>query len=651
MNLTKRIISSALVLSMATLAIPVGAYATSNTIKGQVFFEDGSPAAGVKINILSSTIDEVYDDDVVGFSNNYYTSVYTDSNGTYEFNRPSDYCLVKVDLDSLPTKTGISSESSFLYPGETIEPFTIYKIADIGLNADNSVEVYNKNGEVISTPIDIGSSLSGDNITDIVNSDNIDTTYTINANDFLTELNTTYDFSDYSVIEKADILFEQGLLSHEDVLATYLYAIENEECNDMECFNPVYDALADYYNDADSSNLSLKNKIITTLALPADRDITQPSVEQMSDFFKKPKTVRVGKFTLHYETQEKQTDTVSAANLSSIKSILSNISNSYFNTWGFEAKKMEDGESTYHVYLDDESITANGLTTKAQNGRFIIINYTDSDYKDQNFARTAAHETFHIIQEIYKKRDKSVLSWFKEAGASWAGMEYIDSYCSWGNSFANKYLISTDSSLISDDSNHYGAYLFYKYVSLKYDDVKDNKAVKFSAMKRILEAYTIQDDIYKAFAYCPASGKTSYKALFAGFQAYNADPSYYTYSNGKNSYKKAKYQELSSGEIEIKPSSAHHYSFNATSKSSRIDFTVSMAKTDCSKMAVSIAKFSSGNKTKLMRYFPSNTESYTFSVTGYSTSAGKINSITVAVSNAGHSSADSFNYSLSSKVS
>lgn len=31
MNLTKRIISSALVLSMATLTIPVEAYATSNT--------------------------------------------------------------------------------------------------------------------------------------------------------------------------------------------------------------------------------------------------------------------------------------------------------------------------------------------------------------------------------------------------------------------------------------------------------------------------------------------------------------------------------------------------------------------------------------------------------------------------------------------
>ena len=648
MNLTKRIISSALVLSMATLTIPVGAYATSNTIKGQVFFEDGSPAAGVKINILSSTIDEVYDDDVVGFSNNYYTSVYTDSNGTYEFNRPSDYCLVKVDLDSLPTKTGISSESSFLYPGETIEPFTIYKIADIGLNADNSVEVYNKNGEVISTPIDIGSSLSGDNITDIVNSDNIDTTYTINANDFLTELNTTYDFSDYSVIEKADILFEQGLLSHEDVLATYLYAIENEECNDMECFNPVYDALADYYNDADSSNLSLKSRIADTLAL---RDITEPSIDQMSKYFKKPKTVIAGKFTLHYETEAELDNTVSSTNLSSIISILKNVSNAYFKTYGFKAEKMEDEETTYHVYLRD-NISANGSTKKANNGLYIIIKYIDEKYESQNFARTLAHETFHILQEAYKKdSENSVLSWFKEAGASWAGMEYIDSYCSWGNSFANKYLISTDSSLISDDSDHYGAYLFYKYVSLKYDDVKDNKAVKFSAMKRILEAYTIQDDIYKAFAYCRASGKTSYKALFAGFQAYNADPSYYTYSNGKNSYKKAKYQELSSGEIEIKPSSAHHYSFNATSKSSRIDFTVSMAKTDCSNMAVSIAKFSSGNKTKLMRYYPANTESYTFSVTGYSTSAGKINSITVAVSNAGHTSADSFNYSLSSKVS
>lgn len=206
MNLTKRIISSALVLSMATLTIPVEAYATSNTIKGQVFFEDGSPAAGVKINILSSNIDEVYDDEVVGFSNNYYTSVYTDSNGTYEFDRPSDYCLVEVDLDSLPTKTGISSGSSFLYPGETIEPLTIYQIADVALDSDNSIAVYNGDGDTIFTNIEVDNADSTINYADLLNLDSIEILQKVDANEFKVDLESSYDLSDYTFIEKVDAL-------------------------------------------------------------------------------------------------------------------------------------------------------------------------------------------------------------------------------------------------------------------------------------------------------------------------------------------------------------------------------------------------------------------------------------------------------------
>ena len=646
MNLFKRIVSSALALSILTTAFSTDVFASEEIIKGQILFEDGSPAVGIKVNILTSTVDEVYDNDVVGFSNNYYTSVYTDSNGNYEFVRPSDYCLVEVDLDSLPSKTGVSSESSFLYPGETVEPFTVYQIANIALNAENSIEVYNQKGDIISTRVDIDSAIDKSSITNILNSDNINTIYTVNANNFLSKTNTIHDLSDYSIVEKADVLFEQGLLSRDDMLSAYLYAIENEKCDDMECFNPVYDALVEYYNGENSKNLSLKSRIANTLALPADRDITKPSVEQMSDFFEAPRMVRAGMFTLHYETKAGLTDTVSSSHISSIISILTDVSNTYFNTYGFKTGKMEDGETTYHIYLDDESISSNGLTTKANNGLFIILKYTNSKYNSQNFARTLAHETFHILQGAYKKNDKSVLSWFKEAGASWAGMEYIDSYCTWGNTYASRYLKSTKDSIVSKtdwvNDRQYGLYLFFKYISQKNGG--------FSAMKRILEAYTTEDDIYKAFGYCQASGKTSFKALFAGFQAYNADPRYYEYTNGTNSYKCAELLTLNSGKISIAPASAQHYSFSTSSStSSRIDFTVSMDKENCSNMAVAIAKFSGGNKAKLMRYYPSQTSSYTFSVSGYSSS--NINKVTVAICNTGHNTTDAFDFSLSSKVS
>ena len=594
MNLTKRIISSALVLSMATLTIPVEAYATSNTIKGQVFFEDGSPAAGVKINILSSNIDEVYDDEVVGFSNNYYTSVYTDSNGTYEFDRPSDYCLVEVDLDSLPTKTGISSGSSFLYPGETIEPLTIYQIADVALDSDNSIAVYNGDGDTIFTNIEVDNADSTINYADLLNLDSIEILQKVDANEFKVDLESNYDLSDYTFIEKVDALYNMELIDRETEVSMYLSAITNNGLSGLECATPIYDELASYCDDNPNSELSHQiSKIIT---------------------------------------------------------YVQNIDKAYFSEFGFKDPAYESGETKCHIYfaseLDSATFPVKNASAPSGKGSYITIEYnkTSSSLADAR-ETTLAHEIFHAIQQNYKTKTNNDLKWATESSATWASLRYYNKYRDKAAGRANSYLKDTTKSFSTyDKKGGYGIFLFFQYISQNYGDV--------AAIKRIYESFTNSGDIYSAVEHCSSSSTVPFKKLFAGFQAYNADTSHYNnYTNGTSRYINATVQGTDlmsiSGKTLVPTSSMHFKYTKSTSSTKRIDFTLNV-KGNYNDIAISLAKFTSSGTANLLRVYPNKSSSYTFSVLNFKST--NIKEVTVAVSNT-NTSTTSNTFSLSAKIS
>ena len=643
MNLTKRIISSALVLSMAMLTILVEAYATSNTIKGQVFFEDGSPAAGVKINILSSNIDEVYDDEVVGFSNNYYTSVYTDSNGTYEFDRPSDYCLVEVDLDSLPTKTGISSWSSFLYPGETIEPLTIYQIADVALDSDNSIAVYNGDGDTIFTNIEVDNADSTINYADLLNLDSIEILQKVDANEFKVDLESNYDLSDYTFIEKVDALYNMELIDRETEVSMYLSAITNNGLSGLECATPIYDELASYCDDNPNSELS--HQIAQNLLSTENRLKTRDDITYVDE-----KTETVGRFIIHFESNANESDYMSLSDLSKIITYVQNIDKAYFSEFGFKDPAYESGETKCHIYfaseLDSATFPVKNASAPSGKGSYITIEYnkTSSSLADAR-ETTLAHEIFHAIQQNYKTKTNNDLKWATESSATWASLRYYNKYRDKAAGRANSYLKDTTKSFSTyDKKGGYGIFLFFQYISQNYGDV--------AAIKRIYESFTNSGDIYSAVEHCSSSSTVPFKKLFAGFQAYNADTSHYNnYTNGTSRYINATVQGTDlmsiSGKTLVPTSSMHFKYTKSTSSTKRIDFTLNV-NGNYNDIAISLAKFTSSGTANLLRVYPNKSSSYTFSVLNFKST--NIKEVTVAVSNTNTSTTNN-TFSLSAKIS
>jgi len=275
---------SILTILLTIVPCSVTGFAAADTIHGQILMEDGSPAAGIKVDILSSVVDKVYDEDITGFANYYAFSVVTDKNGEYEFTRPSPYCMVKVDVSTLPLETGIDSESVFLCPKDTPETFTIYKIDRVEYDSGLGLQVYGKNDKPILADFSFGdirysveyntdtsANVDGffaDVICAVKNADAVKISQTVNINGFIKELTDTEDLSEYSFVDKAGALHYKGLINETEQIIAYLYADQTHDLGDMECATSFYDEIFSYFYDGQSvSNFALYviNRTLSTV--------------------------------------------------------------------------------------------------------------------------------------------------------------------------------------------------------------------------------------------------------------------------------------------------------------------------------------------------------------------------------------------------
>lgn len=261
------VIISLLAVLLTAVPCSVTGFAAADTIHGQILMEDGSPAAGIKVDVLSSVLDKVYDEDITGFANYYAFSVFTDIKGEYEFTRPSPYCMVEVDVDTLPLKTGIDTQSVFLYPEDTPEAFTIYNIDRVEYDS-GSVSIYGNGGKNISASFTIcdakytverntdtaanADDRFADRFCGIKNVDAVIMSRSVNANGFEAEFTEREDLSEYSLNDKADVLYSKGLISEAARIFAYLYALETRDLGEEECMTSFYEDIDWYFYDGQS---------------------------------------------------------------------------------------------------------------------------------------------------------------------------------------------------------------------------------------------------------------------------------------------------------------------------------------------------------------------------------------------------------------
>lgn len=562
--------------------------------------------------------------------------MYTDENGVYKFNKPSEYCLVEVDLETLPSKTGIDTNSVFLYPNDNLAMFTIYTIDDVVINEDNDVVVYNNCGDSILANYSVESTLANHSAKYTL-TDSITVQKSISVNGMEYHFDTKEDLSEYSSVEKADYLYSNDLINAEQKANIYLQALKNNECDDMDCLTPIFDELFDYYSNHKNSRLA--QEINQTLKFETDSNAPLLRADVYNDFiYTSKKTVTAGAFTMHYEGNSSAAGYMSSAVVQKYKQFLINLSTYYFTTNAFT---KPNGSATINVLFNANlpgHEDAAGFASSHNGVYYIAVKYTGSQ-SDDSINRTLAHEIFHTIQFTYNSQNQ-VLSWFKEGGATWAGSRYLDKYLGSSRTHANKYL-DTVSSPMDDFSNNgqYGLFLFCQYISQNYGDI--------AAIKRILEAIQSGNDLYSSLEQCPSSGTVDYATLFSNYQGYNADTSKYDYSsNSTAKYNNAYLEDTDntpiSSSVESLAAKHYQYSIEETMDKMTINFKVTSGDYSDAKVAfVSFKSDGSGSNIKILPIASANC-TYTFNPT----STNSFSKATLAVCNTDTSGSGLFNFQL-----
>lgn len=151
----KHIAAIALCLAML-FAYSSSAFAADvfGTFSGSITSEDDVDLSGIEIKVYTAV--PVYDtedtDEVLYYGETYDFSVYTDSDGSFEFDKPTEYCSISVVLDTLPANYGVSQEVQFIAPSRTSVEITMSAIAsaEARLESGNiSVEFYNSDGDTV----------------------------------------------------------------------------------------------------------------------------------------------------------------------------------------------------------------------------------------------------------------------------------------------------------------------------------------------------------------------------------------------------------------------------------------------------------------------------------------------------------------------
>lgn len=213
----KKIISAALSVAI-TLSLLVSnvfadddnIFANENvTLCGKIKTDDYVNISNIKVDILKSDLMQT-DEDVSVYENTYMYSVYTDSTGNYSFIKPSEKCLVQIDLSSLPLNTGVDSQSYFVDDSNNIDDFTLNTIADIDIVDAETANVYDAYGNDLVTNLNLETTMPNISMYGIDNNSEIQTNIMANANGFVKTKSIDVLSNTDDLITKADSLYTMG---------------------------------------------------------------------------------------------------------------------------------------------------------------------------------------------------------------------------------------------------------------------------------------------------------------------------------------------------------------------------------------------------------------------------------------------------------
>ena len=403
-----RIISIMICVSMIfCLIVSTSALGATQVFSGKIVCGDNIDLSDIEVEIYSSAPKYDEDGNFLYYVETYERSVYADADGDFEFVKPSLYCSYTINVETLPANYGVSKHTQFIIPTRTNDSVTIAAIstAEADYSGGSFYAIFKAaDGTEIYTDHDIiedGESsvfVAGENLSatkQIISAENIEDVnrYTLSGTIVTNGKNYRYsksfDISDYSETEKADLLCSLGKISEEEKYD--IYSQYGEEfysqvtpCDELETNGESRAATA--YQDPDYDR---------TLSVTLGSNTVEVKYTA-SSFTNYP-----GKLGLFEDTLE-------------------DVYNYFCVSNGFLAPVAPTGNFCIYITSD---CSEDGRTYPANTGPGSTIWIKESLVQNGNAKQALAHEFMHGIMYRYLIRNAG--NWFKESFATMASMVYL----------------------------------------------------------------------------------------------------------------------------------------------------------------------------------------------------------------------------------
>lgn len=584
-------------------------YGKGLILKGIINSNDDVNLSHIKVDIMSSELKQK-EDDVYIYENTYQFSVYTDDKGGYSFSKPSPNCLVQIDLNSIPKYTGVYNQSFFVDNTNSLSNFTLCEIADVEIDGIDNVLVYDSLGNELITDVDFKIDKQRSDPLTKNNNSNYSLICTADANGYIKKETVEIVENNKDLIAKADALFNAGAISESEKIELYIEALESKNYEGHECLTIVYDALYNYLPLCKDKTIA--NKIISYIGLDENlRSIVPPEANYTDEGTRTVSNTMIS-YTLHYEKDSASDGYISESDMNNIQAYVQSIINHYFITYSFNTPMLMSGDTSYQMYFVPGLGSTNGFTRKYHYvssgnpaGSLICINAEPLVNTPNDMKKTIAHEIFHSIQYAYTAQEGFTGNeeWFTEAGATYAGLNYVDTYLFYAESHANNYLSDVKTPFTDISNNRsYGMFLLPQYLSQAYGGLTSMKRT----LVNVSNGYSVLKSMEKAAQYVISTA--TYGELFAMFQRYNADPRLYTHSN--NLYDEATRLNDNVGSasnVTVKSTGAVHLGLKANSSTTSVTLTVNITSGSYSNAVFKIVRFpGNGGTSSYVSYQPTS---------------------------------------------
>ena len=243
------------------------------TFTGTIVSNDDTDLSGIEVKVYSA--EPVYNEEgrLLYYAETYASSVYTDSDGIFEFEKPSEYCSYTVNMATLPAGYGISKRTQFIVPSRTSDTVDMDSIAyaETMLDGRDILVIFKSaDGKVLSADYEVvpdsAEEISLYNMQSILRNEATITYAALKELDTYTYQGTivtkgknfryskTHDISDLSEMGKANYLYLNGIISESEKSKIYENYLSEKFFKTAEYGSYTDNEISQYYPFLTNSN-------------------------------------------------------------------------------------------------------------------------------------------------------------------------------------------------------------------------------------------------------------------------------------------------------------------------------------------------------------------------------------------------------------